>query len=89
MRKNEVLSFDLLVSIMTVVLKHVSSCEMFTFCDVLHDSRDNRDNQDNRDRICAGLCRKYAAIVKKLQKICRTEYMQAQGAYQKLLNTIP
>ena len=74
---------------MTVVLKHVSSCEMFTFCDVLHDSRDNRDNQDNRDRICAGLCRKYAAIVKKLQKICRTEYMQAQGAYQKLLNTIP
>ena len=51
MRKNEVLSFDRFVSIMAVVFKlHVSSCEMFTFCDVLHDAKQKNINKLSRVR---------------------------------------
>ena len=44
MSKNEVLSFDCFVSIMAVALLtlnllHVSSCEMVTFCDILHEQK--------------------------------------------------
>ena len=44
MSKNEVLSFDGFVSIMAVAFKllnllHVSSCEMVTFCDILHEAK--------------------------------------------------
>ena len=43
MRKNERLSFDRFASIMAVVLLHVSSCEMFTFGDVLHEAKQKRE----------------------------------------------
>ena len=52
MRKNEELSF---ASMMAVVLKlenmlHVSICEMFTFCDVLHETK---QKMQTNSRECA------------------------------------
>ena len=43
MRKNEAYSFDHFASIMaTFNLLHASSCEMVTFCDILHETRQKR-----------------------------------------------